>query len=205
MSNIADIHVWFGDKLHVFLVSCHLPTKPVTAWFQSICPNKITNIVVVYRVATIVENVLMSWYGDAFRITDFSTGEPPVTAVFRLRRASNANVQCYLCHYAEQTAQQTFELSVIWDAMALVWHHPKATITHWRFLSALSGGSKTVNERSWAPQSADTTVGEWHRAPLGANSGGGRTEVLKCSNLPPSSAGEISVLHGARSSVINCR
>ena len=80
----------------------------------------------------------------------------------------------------------------------------KATITHWRFLSALSGGSKTVNERSWAPQSADTAVGECRRAPLGASGGGGRTEVLKCSKLPPSSAGETSVRHGARSSVINC-
>ena len=74
----------------------------------------------------------------------------------------------------------------------------KATITHWRFLLALSGGSKTVNERSWvslAPLNADTTVGECRRASLGAISGGSRTEVLKCSKLPPSSAGEISVRH----------
>ena len=43
-------------------------------------------------------------------------------------------------------------------------------------------------------------MGECRRAPLGASGGGGRTEVLKCSKLPPSSAGEISVRHGARSS-----
>ena len=100
-----------------------------------------------------------------------------------------------------------------WNVLCKMWvillkslypHLHKATITHWRFLSALSGGSKTVNERSWAPQSADTTVGECHQAPLGANSGGGRTEVLKCSKLPPLSASEISVRHGVQSSVVNC-
>ena len=46
--------------------------------------------------------------------------------------------------------------------------------------------------------------GECRRAPLGASSGGGRTEILKYSKLPPSSAGEISVRHGARLSVVNC-
>ena len=56
---------------------------------------------------------------------------------------------------------------------------------------------KTVNECSWVPQSTDTSVGECHQAPLGANSSDGHTEVLKCSKLPPPRACEISVRHGA--------
>ena len=79
----------------------------------------------------------------------------------------------------------------------------QATITHWRYSSVLSGVSKTVNEYDWASQSSDTSVGEYQQVPLGTNSCGGWTEVLKCSKLQPSSAGEISVRHGARLCFVN--
>ena len=39
------------------------------------------------------------------------------------QRASDAELWCILCSYNEQTVEQTVDLSVIWDAMILIWCH----------------------------------------------------------------------------------
>ena len=78
-------------------------------------------------------------------------------------------------------------------------------LSHYYTLAVFVGAQRRFKKREWT-QLLSATKRRHDRGWMlpSANSGGGRTEVLKCSKLPPSSAGEISVRHGARSSVVSC-
>ena len=78
-------------------------------------------------------------------------------------------------------------------------------LSHYYTLAVFVGAQRRFKNREWTQLSATKRRHSRGWIPPSASGGGGRTEVLKCSKLPQSSASEISVRHGARSSVINCR
>ena len=58
---------------------------------------------------------------NAFYITGHLWRESTVTSGLPSQRASDVELQYFLCGQSEWIIKQTVELSVIWDAMTLIW------------------------------------------------------------------------------------
>ena len=62
---------------------------------------------------------LLCWHGNTFHITGTFWG----TSGFPSQICSNVESRCWLYSSPEQTVEQTFDFSVIWDAMTLTLYH----------------------------------------------------------------------------------
>ena len=58
--------------------------------------------------------------GTIFRVTDLLWGESTGHRWIPLTKASEMELWCFLWCAPEQTAEQTVEMLVIWDALALI-------------------------------------------------------------------------------------
>ena len=59
----------------------------------------------------------------AFHINDLLGGPPPVICGFPSQAVNNVELRGSPCCQPGQTIEQTVASLVIWDAMALMWHH----------------------------------------------------------------------------------
>ena len=87
-----DVSHWLGASLESTLrLRCIAPVYPYTLWRHGL---------------------------ETFQtLLTLCEGNQPMT----LQRASDADLWCFLRYYPEQTAKQTVNLSMIWDAMTLMW------------------------------------------------------------------------------------
>ena len=62
----------------------------------------------------------MSWHGNTFHVTGPLWWE---STSHLWTKASNTGLEVLFNNNLNETIEQTVELSVIWDAMTLMWHH----------------------------------------------------------------------------------
>ena len=68
--------------------------------------------------------MMILWHGNAFCITVILWGEPNNDHGFPSQGASNAE----LWSKPQQAVEQTVELSMIWDALMVMWHYSNAMV-----------------------------------------------------------------------------
>ena len=122
-STLVQVMAWCRQATSHYLSQC---------WPRSMPPNGVT------RPQWVNWHVFPTWWhGNAF-LWGGSTGDQWSLVDSPLHRASNTDIEYFLCCSTEQTFEQRVELSVIWEAMMLMRHHCHAMLqdiarSHWSF------------------------------------------------------------------------
>ena len=94
--------------------------------FQSLCHSMHYNSLVSINIFHMTRFKLFTYFLAGIRplrTTVLCEGDPTVNGGFPSQRASNADCSCVPSCDAEQYVEQTSELRVMWDLMALIWRH----------------------------------------------------------------------------------